>query len=83
MISETVDVTCVWCQKVWKYDTCLDEMEDSGLKCEWYSDQSQPISNLDNPTLEIRVYFCTCGGTLAIHTHEDKGSHLYGEVEEL
>jgi len=57
-------IKCIWCGKTYPYNWDTDE-----------------IDGVDSETLDCRVgnlivYYCSCGGSLAISTLENRGGSL-------
>jgi hypothetical protein len=59
-------IICNWCDKKWEWDSCTDEIPGASFRA--FMDSSS--------STRLFLYWCTCGGSLAVVTEEVKGSTL-------
>ena len=65
-------IHCSWCDKTYMWDWDQDVV--IGAKSTIFIPES---NDKQSKGVELEVYFCSCGGTLAVATVEPKGGSLY------
>lgn len=58
-------ITCQWCRKRWKWDWDTDDIPGT---------KTLDFACLEKPDFETVLFLCSCGGSLAVVTSEEKGS---------